>query len=1169
MPTKKLFSMISLVLLTALAASALAVDLNWTNATGDRLWRNPLNWDPNNVPTSIDKAGIRYGVSGPIIDSSTTAVAFQVVVGDWESLSDSIDMTGGSLTTGSWFILGYWWLNNGTFTMSAGTVSVGSNLFVGFMGTGTVNMNGGTLNIEGMFGIGYCDAGPTTGSGYVYLNGGTITAAQFQMRYPPGTFGLLDITGGTLIIDGDKQSDVNDYIANGWITGYGGSGGVAVTYNSSANKTAVTAYLDPRKARGPIPFNNATDGTPYTDLSWTAGSGAISHDVYFGTTNPPAFAGNQTETTFDPCRLELNTLYYWRIDEVNGPNTVTGDVWSFTTVSEFTTVGFLDDFNDGVIDSFWINSGTMPGAVTTETDGKLRISVGWFSPSGPWSEAGLRSITIYPLQSFECSVDFRVPEGNFTMASLSAQVYPYRIDSGEWWQQYNHPYGYGVWYQNTDGAGWEGGPSAFGDEDTAWHTLKMIYDADSMTSTAYVDETFITSKTIDLANFQIYLLMMADIGCTAPLTVEFDNFKLVSVIPLASFIYSPQKPIVDENITFDASASYDSDGTIVSYEWAFGDGNTTSGEVVAHSYTQIGQYTVTLTVTDNDGFTDSSQQNVAVKIPLVAESPDPPNGAANVVLNKVLGWIAGYGAVSHDVYFGTDANGVGAAERLMGDLDGIGPVDYNDLFILTDYWVQDPFGSEPYAGVNDDNIVDFTDYTMLVQNYMGQPSPWFKGNTTDTSYDDPCSFALSTTYYWRVDEVNSQENGKGDVWSFTTTAIDSNYTLVGKVMCGYQGWFNCPDDGAEQGWVHWGTGDFTPNNCTVDMWPDMTEMSPGEKFLASAFDDGNDHYVFSSHNYDTVVRHFQWMYDYGIDGVYLQRFATEVIPGSASFNHRNDVLSYCKAGANMYGRKYAVMYDLSGLGQGGTSIVIDDWKYLVDTMKVGRDPNDHGYMFHNGKPVVAVWGIGFNDGRQYTLQECLDLVNFLKSDLVYGGCTVMVGVPSYWRTLSGDCVCDPMVHTIILAADIVSPWSVGRYGDSDGVITYANSVWIPDVIWCQSHNIEYLPVIFPGFSWHNMHSGGSPFNQIPRAGGQFLWDQVKATIDAGTTMIYQAMFDEVDEGTAIFKVTNHPPEAPPAQFVTYDIDGFPLPSDEYLWLVGQAGQALRGEIPADPNRPVR
>ena len=64
------------------------------------------------------------------------------------------------------------------------------------------------------------------------------------------------------------------------------------------------------------------------------------------------------------------------------------------------------------------------------------------------------------------------------------------------------------------------------------------------------------------------------------------------------------------------------------------------------------------------------------------------------------------------------------------------------------------------------------------------------------------------------------------------------------------------------------------------MWPDMTEMSEGEKFPASAFNDGNDHYVFSPYKRETVLRHFQWMQQYGIDGVYLQRFATEVTPGS-------------------------------------------------------------------------------------------------------------------------------------------------------------------------------------------------------------------------------------------------------------------------------------------------
>ncbi|MHC4657251.1 MAG: TolB family protein, partial [Planctomycetota bacterium] len=85
------------------------------------------------------------------------------------------------------------------------------------------------------------------------------------------------------------------------------------------------------QASNPNPANGSMNVLTIADLDWTAGSKTVSHDVYFGTTNPPPFISNQTDTTFDPGILAGNTTYYWRIDEVNPSWTTTGTVWSFTT----------------------------------------------------------------------------------------------------------------------------------------------------------------------------------------------------------------------------------------------------------------------------------------------------------------------------------------------------------------------------------------------------------------------------------------------------------------------------------------------------------------------------------------------------------------------------------------------------------------------------------------------------------------------------------------------------------------------------------------------------------------------------------------------------------------------------------------------------------------------
>jgi PKD repeat protein len=87
--------------------------------------------------------------------------------------------------------------------------------------------------------------------------------------------------------------------------------------------------------------------------------------------------------------------------------------------------------------------------------------------------------------------------------------------------------------------------------------------------------------------------------------------------PVASFIFNPQNPRPNNTVTFDASASYDPDGSVVSYVWDFNDGKnaTTTNTGITHIFTLAGVYSVNLTVFDNDGLNNSIVRNVMVGRP--------------------------------------------------------------------------------------------------------------------------------------------------------------------------------------------------------------------------------------------------------------------------------------------------------------------------------------------------------------------------------------------------------------------------------------------------------------------------------------------------------------------------------------------------------------------------
>jgi len=382
-------------------------------------------------------------------------------------------------------------------------------------------------------------------------------------------------------------------------------------------------------------------------------------------------------------------------------------------------------------------------------------------------------------------------------------------------------------------------------------------------------------------------------------------------------------------------------------------------------------------------------------------------------------------------------------------------------------------------------------------------------------------------------------------------------TLTGKVMCGYQGWFACQGDGCGRGWVHWGPGEFRPGRLSVDMWPDVSELTADERYPTSfRYPDGKVAEVFSSFNRKTALRHFKWMKDYGIDGAFVQRFASE-LNGPLNLRQFTTMLAHCREGANLSGRTYAVMYDMD-FDAATLARVKEDWSQLVGRMKLTSDP---AYLHHKGKPVIALWGFGFTH-RKWDPAETRRFLDWLKKDKQSGKCTIMLGLPTGWRTLSGDCRKDEeIINMIKESCAIVTPWTVGRYGTLDEAARHAETIWKPDMAWCKTNRKDYLPVVFPGFSWHNMFPE-SKTDAIPRLGGKLLWKQYAEAKKLGASMIYQAMFDEVDEGTAIFKVTNDPPIG---DFVKEP----GLPSDHYLWLVGRGAEMIRGKTKVSEEMPVR
>jgi hypothetical protein len=382
-------------------------------------------------------------------------------------------------------------------------------------------------------------------------------------------------------------------------------------------------------------------------------------------------------------------------------------------------------------------------------------------------------------------------------------------------------------------------------------------------------------------------------------------------------------------------------------------------------------------------------------------------------------------------------------------------------------------------------------------------------------------------------------------------------TLNGKVLFGYQGWFDCPN-----GWSHWARGVPTAESLVIDLYPDLREFDAADLCAVPGMTIGDrPAYLYSAHNPRVVVRHFEWMREYGPDGVLVQRFLTDIPRNRAG---GDVVLRNVMAAAEATGRAFAIEYDISGArADAFAGELRDDWAYLVENLKVTGHPN---YLHHKGKPVLSVWGMGLSDAAKHPptkAEDALALIQGLKERVTYIG-----GTPARWRTVRGDAAGDPGWTAAYRAMDVVQPWTVGRYRNEAEADRWRKDVLEPDLAETRTNGQEYMPVIFPGFSWHNLNRD-APENAIPRNGGAFLWRQAANARAAGARMLKIAMFDEVNEGTAMFKAAARRADAPKQGYwLTLDADGFDLPSDWYLWLAGEItrafheGRELAREMPA-------
>lgn len=368
----------------------------------------------------------------------------------------------------------------------------------------------------------------------------------------------------------------------------------------------------------------------------------------------------------------------------------------------------------------------------------------------------------------------------------------------------------------------------------------------------------------------------------------------------------------------------------------------------------------------------------------------------------------------------------------------------------------------------------------------------------------------------------------------TTEAASGSGDVVGKVSVGYQGWFTCAGDGSPMNnWFHWSSNNASqapsPGNYACPNWPDMRDYATPYQTGFANLNNGQPATLFASYDQQVINTHMLWMQQNGIDTVALQRFGG---------GNTDAVAARVRIGAEAYGRKFYLMYDMNGFNT--VSAFQNDWN-----SKGNAFTSSSAYAKQNGEPVVCIWGIGMG---YMTQAQDLQIINWFKSQ----GCYVIGGVSWSWHT-------DTANTSSYNALNMISPWMIGVVGDiADADNLYTNYL-VPEQAYCNSHGIDYQPCVLPG-----------DMSQNQRYHGNLMWEMFYNAVRAGCQGIYVSMFDEYGEGNQIAKATTDSSMIPAGtSFLSLNADGTWCTSDYYLRLTGDGGKMLKGQIGLTSTRPTQ